>query len=326
MTTRLSFHDKEGDFLVYNGQMADGEEAKVKISLVEGQYGDDSEKLKWSYSVEKDGLHLGSGEGLLGKAATLAAAANLLEDYRSTQPMESVNSLDASIARGREILESLNESKAFDEMNNLRAASQEKQLGRDRFDLGARHNLYTHVDHKHPNTDIDVPCDAMCDTAEIPLSNEGDTPMLFSINPRTVARRGGKAAWFSTKLAALLLVGYTLGFKAHESGVGPAPGSLWGGVQTVATSPFGIEVWTGDWYQTKVGPTGNDGIVEVTNPDGTTSYFDPSTGSRDIKIMFARTHRGLFGNLLRTETKSDPGWGEAGRPGGEEIVAPSTRG
>lgn len=68
-------------------------------------------------------------------------------------------------------------------------------------------------------------------------------------------------------------------------------------------------------------------VVEIVNPDGTTSYFDPETGSRDIKIQFVRTHRGFLGNLLRVETMPDPGWGEAGKTGGTSVVVPAiTRG
>lgn len=144
------------------------------------------------------------------------------------------------------------------------------------------------------------------------------------VNKKNLGRLG-RFTKFTAKVAAVLLVGYTLGFRAHETGIGPTPDTLWSGAKSVVTSPASIEVWAGSWHQTKVGPSGNTDVVVIINPDGSKSFFDPETGSRDIKIQFVRNHRGFFGNLLRTETRPDPVWGEAGKPGGSSIVKPIYR-
>lgn len=151
--------------------------------------------------------------------------------------------------------------------------------------------------------------------------NNKETKIMPIFNRKNLGRLLGLSK-MTLKTAAIMLVGYTLGFRAHESGVGPDPSTIWDSATNVVTSPTSLEVWTSDWYQTKVGPTGNTDIVEIVNPDGTTSYFDPATGSRSVKIMFARDHRGFFGNLLRREAQTDPGWGSLSNPSTSDFVTP----
>lgn len=118
-----------------------------------------------------------------------------------------------------------------------------------------------------------------------------------------------KIGKFAAKMSAVMLVGYTLGFTARDNDVGPNPSTLW----ALAKAPITGEFWDSGWETVRIGATGNTDLIPMVNGEVTedltdprVQWFDPETNSFVSESKLVRTYSGLFGNVLREETKDIP--------------------
>ncbi len=151
-------------------------------------------------------------------------------------------------------------------------------------------------------------------------AQEGKEDRMFSlIKFATGSHLAAKSRTFAAiRFVAAIFAVYSMGHFAGNTGFGPSPGQIVGFVGDTAGYPFQIEVWEGDIHQALIGPENTvvDEASQITNPDGTVSYLDPVTGSRDVRLGLVKHHRGLFGNVVRTEITADAKWGD-------QIVEPT---
>lgn len=135
-------------------------------------------------------------------------------------------------------------------------------------------------------------------TTNLPTEAEEGTPtMLPVLNKRLPGR-----LFTMTKVAAILLIGYSLGYKASRTGFGPEPSTAWSAIQSVISYPLMAEHTVGNWEPAKVGPTGNLDIERIYD-GGMYKDFDPVSGTYDVEEKIIRRIRNWFGWTLRVEVK-----------------------